>query len=67
MNLYLWRVKKVRNGKLMNEKNFTAWKVPKYGVFSGPYFAAFGLSTDIYVNLCTQSGKCGNAGKYRPE
>ena len=28
----------------------TAWKVSKYGVFSGPYFPVFGL----------------NAGKYRP-
>ena len=24
----------------------TAWKVSKYGVFSGPYFPAFGLNTD---------------------
>ena len=23
----------------------TAWKVSKYGVFSGPYFPAFGLNT----------------------
>ena len=26
--------------------DFTAWKVSKYGVFSGPYFPAFGLNTD---------------------
>ena len=33
----------------------TAWKVPKYGVFSGRYFPAFGLNTEIYgVNLCIQ-------------
>ena len=25
----------------------TAWKVPKYGVFSGPYFPVFGLNTEI--------------------
>ena len=25
---------------------FTACKVPKYEVFSGPYFPAFGLNTD---------------------
>ena len=25
----------------------TAWKVSKYGVFSGPYFPAFGLNTEI--------------------
>ena len=24
----------------------TAWKVSKYGVFSGPYFSAFGLNTE---------------------
>ena len=35
---------------------FTAWKVSKYGVFSGPYFPAFGL------NLASL-----NAGKYGPE
>ena len=26
----------------------TAWKVPKYGVSSGPYFSVFGLNTEIY-------------------
>ena len=31
---------------------FTARKVSKYGVFSGPYFPVFGLNTEIYsVNL----------------
>ena len=30
-----------------------AWKVSKYGVFSGPYFPVFGLNTGIYgVDLC---------------
>ena len=30
-----------------------AWKVSKYGVFSGPYFPVFGLNTEIYgVNFC---------------
>ena len=34
----------------------TAWKVPKYGVFSGPYFPAFGLNTERYsVSVCIQS------------
>ena len=34
----------------------TAWKVTKYGVFSGPYFLVFGLNTEIYgVNLRIQS------------
>ena len=31
----------------------------KYGVFSGPYFPAFGLNTEKYVvSLCIQS-ECG--------
>ena len=34
----------------------TAWKVSKYGVFSGPYFPGFGLNTEIYsVSLRNQS------------
>ena len=38
----------------------TAWKVSKYGVFSCPYFSAFGLNTErCRVSL--------NTGKYRPE
>ena len=38
---------------------FTAWKVPKYGVISGPYFPAFGLNTERYeVSLRIQS-ECG--------
>ena len=33
-------------------KTNTAWKVSKYGVFSGPHFLVFGLNTEIYgVNL----------------
>ena len=37
----------------------TAWKVSKYGVFSGPYFPAFGLNTERYsISLRIQS-KCG--------
>ena len=37
----------------------TACKVSKYGVFSGPYFLAFGLNTERYfVSLCIQS-ECG--------
>ena len=35
---------------------FTAWKVSKYGVFSGLHFPVFGLNTEIYgVNLRIQS------------
>ena len=38
---------------------FTAWKASKYGVFSGPYFPAFGLNTERYfVSLCIRS-ECG--------
>ena len=34
----------------------TTWKVSKYGVFSGLYFLAFGLNTEIYgINLRIQS------------
>ena len=42
----------------------TAWKVSKYGVFSGPYFPVFGLKTDIYgVNLRIQSVGGGGGGR----
>ena len=34
----------------------TAWKLSKDLLFSGPYFALFGLNTEIYsVNFCIQS------------
>ena len=34
--------------------NAAAWKVSKYGAFSGPYFPVLGLNTEIYgVNLRT--------------
>ena len=37
----------------------TAWEVSKYGVFSGPYFPAFGLNTERYrVSLCIEP-ECG--------
>ena len=37
----------------------TVWNVSKYGVFSGPYFPAFGLNTERYfVSLHIQS-ECG--------
>ena len=32
-------------------KSSTAWKVSKHGVFSGPYFTAFGLNTERYFFL----------------
>ena len=38
---------------------YTAWKMSKYIVFSGPYFPAFGLNTERYkVSLPIQS-ECG--------
>ena len=40
----------------------TAWKVSRYGVFSGPYFPVFGLNTERYsVSLRIQS-ECGKIG-----
>ena len=43
---------------------YTAQKVSKYGVFSGPYFPVFGLNAESFgVNLRIQS-KC---GEMRPE
>ena len=30
-------------------ENFTAWKVPKYGAFSGPYFPVFGLRSNLRI------------------
>ena len=35
----------------------TAWKVSKYGVFSGPYFPAFGLNTDVSLRIQSECGK----------
>ena len=32
----------------MQSDLFTAWKVSKYGVISGPYFTVFGLNTGKY-------------------
>ena len=33
---------------LISLQHITAWKVSKYGVFSGPYFPLFGLNTGKY-------------------
>ena len=44
---------------------YNACKVSKYGVFSGPYFPAFGLNTEKYfVSYFVFSP---NVGKYGPE
>ena len=37
----------------------SAWKVSKYKVFSGQYFAVFGLNTEIYEIFCPNKGKYG--------
>ena len=34
----------------------------KYGIFSGPYFAVFGLNMEQYLSVFSP-----NAGKYGPE
>ena len=45
-------------GKCLHAYQGTAFQVSKYGVFSGPYFPAFGMNTEKYgVSLCIQS-KC---------
>ena len=38
---------------------YTAWKASKYGVFSGPYFSAFGLNTEIYFVNFRILSECG--------
>ena len=41
---------------LLYHTTFTAWKMSKYGVISGPYFPLFGLNTRfMFVNLRIQS------------
>ena len=40
-------------------KRSTAWKVCKYGVFSGLYFPAFGLNTERYSVSLRIQYKCG--------
>ena len=46
----------IRIRKLLQLLISNAWKVSKYGVFSGPYFPAFGLNTVRYpISLCIQS------------
>ena len=49
----------------------TAWKVPKYGVFSGPSFPPFGLNTERYSRRDTLGKYLSvfnpNTGKNRPE
>ena len=37
----------------------TAWKLSKYGVFSGPYFPVFGLNTEHLSVFRPKAGKYG--------
>ena len=47
-----------KQNDLLSNRTYTAWKVSKYGVFSGLYFPAFRLNTERYsVSLRIQS-KC---------
>ena len=46
------------------EELITAWKKFKYGVISGPYFAALGLNTEIYR---VKYRKIRSTGEYGPE
>ena len=52
----MWNTYATTNYVCYFSKPTTAWKVYKYGVFSGLYFPVFGLNTEIYeANLHTQS------------
>ena len=39
--------------------HFTAWKMSKYGLISGPHFPAFGLNTERYVVSFQIQSECG--------
>ena len=45
--------------KMVSEGISEVWKVSKYGVFSGPYFPAFGLNTERYEVFLRIQSKCG--------
>ena len=54
-----WDIRHIRFKLATYGKRCTAWKMFKYGIFSGPYFPAFGLNTERYfVSLHIQS-ECG--------
>ena len=57
----MWFYIKWRYGNFVKIKFFTAWKVYRYGVFSGPCFLVFGPWTEIYPVNTDQK----NTGKYR--
>ena len=43
-----FRIFQKKNERKDFSKLYTAWKVSKYGVFSGPFFPAFDLNTVLY-------------------
>ena len=50
---------KIKDKRFMKiRQNTTAWKVSKYGVFSGPYFPAFELNTESYEASLRIQSKC---------
>ena len=48
-----------QNEPFTHAKKTTAWKVSKYGVFSAPYFPAFGTNTERYSVSLRIHSKCG--------
>ena len=62
INLYVASTGKCRlltSSKTPVNIHIAAWKVSKYGVFSGPYFPAFGLNTERYGVPLRIKSKCG--------
>ena len=47
------------NNSVRKVVQFTAWTLSKYGVFSGPYFPAFGLNTERLSLFSPNAGKWG--------
>ena len=43
---YMVKCNKSQTYSASSQSIYTAWKVSKYGVFSGPFFYAFGLNVD---------------------
>ena len=49
----IWFLCKQKSGGKM----YIVWKVSKYGVFSGPYFPAFGLRYKVSLRIQSEFGK----------
>ena len=56
----------ISNNNIMFILTTTAWKVSKYGVFSGPYFSTLGLNTERERDVEYLSVFTRNTGKYGP-